>query len=104
MGDDMSGTELSFNRKYIPYYIVGGIIAFCLLLLITNYGLLVGEKKTSVSGSATETYQIGGVAVPGNLIGNTFIRCSYFNGRGVVDITFTTNEGYHQCPFLTAIK
>jgi hypothetical protein len=100
----MSNGLLTLKRDQALYYTVGGIVALCLALLFSGYGLLVGETETDSHPYATgTTVRIGNVDVPGEMLGTIYFSCSYFTGRGVAHILLDASDGYHQCPFLMRV-
>lgn len=79
-------------------YGAGAIFSVCLILLITNQGVLVGEDipvEKEWDGSYTDT---GGINIPTNLIAGRSTFCNYFTGRGVVSVIKPDN--FAQCPLI----
>lgn len=106
----MAGVNLKLKREDIIPYSLGALIAFCLLLLVSGFGVLVDETQFSTTSQAyaiDSTYKIGNVDVSGDMMNalssGHYFKCSYFSGRSTVLVTLDAREGYHQCPFLKRV-
>lgn len=100
----------SMSPKNALLFITGGIAISCLILLLSGHGILVEESETYDHAqiySDGATYRIGNVEVSSDVMNSLasshYFTCSYFSGRGTVQLVLDARDGYRQCPFLNRL-
>ena len=84
--------------------IVGPVVLACLLLMVTDYRVLIGEEKPPPyqpdMSELAEPIQIGNVAFDPRMIPPTqYVTCRYFTGRSITTVTFDQSK-IDSCPFI----
>lgn len=98
----MSAFLPRISRENFVFYALASIVVSCAVLLFTGSGILVGEEFDDTAPNTGEVVNIGGIDVKKEYFSRSYISCSYFSGRSVVEISLDASE-YAQCPFLNSL-